>query len=234
MIRRAIALLAAPAALLAAAPAMAQNWNATFADTPAQGHRVGDAEAPLQLVLFTSYTCPACAAFDQQSEAQLRYFYVHEGLAALEVRHLIRNPVDVAAALLAECGPDDRFFANHKAILQNQADWIARAQGIGAQQQARWGSGTVASRMRAIASDLELDELMEKQGLSRTQIDTCLSDEARAREIVAQSQANAAEYTIPGTPSFVLNGDMLDGVHNWLALNQALSAARDSNTTVVE
>ena len=228
MIRQALACLAATAALVAAAPVAAQDWNATFAQTEAQGHRVGNPEAPLQLIEYSSYTCPHCAHFERDSEAQLRYFYVHEGHAAVEVRHLIRNPIDVAAALMAECGPDDGFFANHRTFLSRQDDWLAKAQELAPAQQARWSSGTIPARMRAIATDLDFYEIMEPRGLSRSQLDACLGDQARALEIVERSQANAEAMGIQGTPSFVLNGSLLDGVHNWLALSQVLSAARQT------
>ena len=231
---RALALLAAPALALAASPAAAQNWNATFAETPAQGHRVGDPEAPLQIIEYVSYTCPHCAHFEQESEAQLRYFYVHEGHAAVEVRHLIRNVIDVAAALVTECGEEDRFFDNHRTMLHRQDDWLAKAQALSPAQQARWQGGSVSSRMRAIASDLDFYEMMDGRGLSRSEIDQCLSNEARARQIAEQSGVNAAEYGVRGTPSFVLEGTLLEGVHSWPQLNAVLAAAREMPETVLE
>lgn len=207
-------------------PAMAQNWNAEIVQTD-QGYRVGDPEAPLQIIEFVSYSCPHCAAFERESEAELRYHYVHEGYAAVEVRHMIRNPIDLSAALLTECGDPARFFDNHKAVLATQDEWIATAQNLSQGQMQRWQSGTVASRMRAIATDLEFDELMERRGLSRSEITACLNDEARALAIAEQAEANVAEYSVPGTPSFVLNGTLLNGVHGWEPLRQVLVAARE-------
>ncbi|KLE32327.1 hypothetical protein AAW01_12095 [Aurantiacibacter gangjinensis] len=211
--------------LLPTAPAMAQNWNAEFADT-GQGIRVGDAEAPLQIVSYSSYTCPHCAQFERQSEAELRYFFVHEGFAALEVRHMIRNPVDLAAALLTECGDTDRFFDNHKAIMASQQDWLTTAQGLTHAQIQRWNAGTVPARMRAIASDLGFYDIMEGRGYSRTEMDRCLSDQPKAEAISALSSANLDEYPIQGTPSFVVNGELLEGVHSWEGLRAVLQAIR--------
>ncbi|GAA5052509.1 DsbA family protein [Erythrobacter westpacificensis] len=210
------------------APATAQNWNAEVVETE-QGYRVGDPEAPLQIIEFISYTCPHCATFDREAEAELRYHYVHEGYAAVEVRHMIRNPVDLAAALLTECGNPSRFFDNHKAVLATQDDWLATARGLTQAQMARWASGSVGNRMRAIASDLGLDDLMEGRGYSASEVSACLNDESRALEIAEKSEANVAEYAVPGTPSFVLNGTLLEGVHAWQPLRQALVAARQDN-----
>ena len=221
MIRWAFAAIAALA--VTPAPAAAQDWNTVYEQT-AQGHRIGFPDAEIQLIEFSSYTCPHCASFERESEAELKYFYVHEGLASFEVRHLIRNIVDVAAAMVAECGPDENFFGNHRALLVTQADWLARAQALTPAQQQRWNSGTVPARLRAIADDLDFYELMEPRGYSITQIDQCLNDPARADALVAASQANAAEYDVPGTPAIVLNGTLLEGVHSWPRLREVLIA----------
>lgn len=210
------------------APATAQNWNAEIVQTD-QGYRVGDASAPLQIIEFISYTCPHCATFARESEAELRYHYVHEGYAAVEVRHMIRNPIDIAAALLTECGDPSRFFDNHRAVLATQDDWMATAQGLSEAQFARWQSGDFPSRMRAIASDLELDDLMEQRGYSTSEITACLNDTARAEQIVTLSESNVAEYSVPGTPSFVLNGSLLNQVHTWEALRPILVATRQQS-----
>jgi len=210
------------------APAMAQNWNAEIVQTD-KGWRVGDPEAPLQLIEFVSYSCPHCADFEQQSEAELRYVYVHEGYAAVEVRHLIRNPIDIAAALLTECGDPARFFDNHHAILARQDEWMETARNLTPAQGQRWTSGGVGSRMRAIASDLGFDDLMESRGLSASEVTACLNNEAKAVSLAENSQANAAEFNVPGTPSFVLDGSLLEGVHTWEALRPLLLAARQES-----
>ncbi|KLE35057.1 DsbA family protein [Aurantiacibacter luteus] len=220
------AALAAALCGLAAAPAAAQNWNATYERT-ATGHRIGNPDADIQLIEYVSYTCPHCAHFEAESEAELRYVYVHEGQAGVEVRHLIRNIVDIAAALSAECGPEDAFYENHRMFLNTQDEWMGRGRALSQAQQARWAAGDWGSRMRAIASDLDFYEMMEPRGLSRSQLDACLTDQARAERIVEQSEANAAEFGVQGTPSFVLNGSLLDGVHSWPQLSQVLAATRE-------
>ena len=214
-------------ALAAIAPlAMAANgnWNTTFTATE-NGHRVGNPAAAKHLMMFVSYTCPHCASFEKQADAPLRAGYVHSGKVSVEVRHLIRNPIDLAAALATECGASDDFFARHRAMMLAHETWMAKAQSATEAQQQRWSSGSLASRMRAIAADLDFYELMEPRGLSRAALDRCLSDEARASQIAATSQSESTRYSIPGTPSFALDGELLEGVHSWPALRSALDAA---------
>jgi protein-disulfide isomerase len=214
---------AALMALVAPAPAQDRNWNTTFAATEA-GHRVGNPAAATSLVMFVSYTCPHCAEFERQSEAALRAGYIRGGKVSVEMRHFIRNPVDLAAALVVECGPPDRFFARHRAMIGAQDRWMARATAASPAQQQRWSTGAVGARMRAIAADLDFHELMEPHGLTTAQIDRCLSDEARARAIATTSQDQGRRFAITGTPSFLLNGRLLEGVHSWSGLQPELDA----------
>ena len=207
------------------APAYAQDWNNTFRQT-AGSHVVGNPDAELELTTFVSYSCPHCASFEKQSDAALRTAYIHPGDLSLEVRHMIRNPIDLAAALVTECGPDDKFFGNHRRIMLAQEGWLEKAASATREQQQRWTTGSLGSRMRALAGDLGFYKLMEPRGYTRAQLDQCLSDEQQAERIAKRSQASSAEYQVRGTPSFVLNGQLLENVHTWSSLQQALASAK--------
>lgn len=215
------------AALLAAAPltmVAAQNWDATYAAVDG-GHRLGNPAAATTLIAFVSYTCPHCGNFETQSEGPLRLAYVQPGRVRVEVRSVIRNPVDLAATLAVECGSEERFWGNHRAMFRTQSRWLAAASGASASQQARWTSGTIGARMRAIAADLDFYELMEPRGYSATQLDQCLGNEAEARRIAEQDRADGVRWNITGTPSFALNGTLLANVHDWASLQTRLNAA---------
>lgn len=218
----AVAVIAAPLATLAAA-----DWNLTFAVTE-RGHRVGNPEADVQLIEFVSYTCPHCAHFEQEADAGLRMIYLHSGQTSVEVRSYLRNSIDLAATLVAECGEPGQFFANHRALMLSHDRWMGRARSATPGQQQRWSTGDFGAQMRAIGDDLDFHELMEPRGLSRSQVDRCLSDEPRARRIVAAHEANQADFDIPGTPSFAINGQLLANVHSWDVLQAALDAAVQS------
>ena len=115
-------------------------------------------------------------------------------------------------------------------FLRTQNEWVARGRALSQAQQARWAAGDWGTRMRAIASDLDFYEMMEPRGLTRSQLDACLTDQARAERIVAQSEASSSQFGVQGTPSFVLGGTLLDGVHSWQQLREVLVAARETPT----
>lgn len=219
-----ILLAAAPIGMLAA-----ENWNTVFV-TSAAGHRVGNPEAATKLISFVSYSCPHCANFELEADASLRAQYIHSGKLSLEVRHVIRNVIDLAAALTTECGDQERFFERHRSMMLSHDAWMKTAEEASAVQQQRWNNGTLPSRLRAVASDLGFYEQMEQRGLSITQIDQCLNNEDRALEILASGEADNALYSIPGTPSFALNGSLLPGVHSWENLRTLINADLSANS----
>ena len=197
------------------------NWLATVMETPG-GHRMGNPQADVHLVEYVSYTCPHCAHFEQQSEGALKIGGIQPGKVSVEVRHLVRDPVDLTVVILANCGPKERFFQNHTMFMVSQDEWLGKARDATAAQQQRWRTGTLSSRWRAITSDLGLYDKMETRGYSRSDVDACLNDEANARALVERSNADVEKYSLSGTPSFMVDGKLLKEVHSWPALQEAL------------
>ena len=196
------------------------NWGELVVENEG-GHLVGNPDAEAQLIEFMRYTCSHCAEFARTGEGAIKLLYVPTGKVSLEVRHLIRDPIDLTAALLTQCGGPDDFFANHEAIILDFDKWMAKARVATQAQQARWRFGSIGSRAQAIASDLDFYEIMEARGYDRPQIDRCLTDEAKARAIAEQSQADAATYGLRGTPTFILGGETLN-VRTWETIQPLL------------
>ena len=188
------------------------------------GHLFGNPEAEKKLIEFMSYTCSHCAEFARKGDAAIKLSYVPTGKISYEVRHLIRDPVDLTAALLTHCGDEKKFGGNHEAIMYRFDEWMDKARNATQAQRSRWQFGSHSARFQAIASDLDFYDIMQGRGYTRSQIDACLSDEAKAQAMAEQSAADIAKYGLPGTPSFVLDGELLEGTHNWPALEKRLSS----------
>ena len=218
--RLAVALLGIAFVSVGAAP----NWNITVAQTDGGGHRLGNPAAKVKLMEFVSYTCPHCAHFETEAFDPLRVGYIAQGKVSVEVRHIIRDPVDLTAAMLAECGPKEKFFLNHSTFLRNQGTWLKKMSNLSAAQRNRWVSSNYAARRRAIAKDLGFYDLMSRRGYDQLAVDKCLADENFARQLAEQSEASAQEFSVEGTPSFVLNGALLAGTHSWDVLKPQIDA----------
>lgn len=207
----------------AKAPVPMQNWGARIAVTPAGTHVIGNPAAKIQLVEYMSYTCSHCAEFETEAMPTLRLAFVASGKGSLEIRHFLLNPIDLTIAMLISCAPPARFLQLHRHFLTSQRDWLTNAQKATPAQQARWNAGSQASRLRAIAGDLRFYELMERNRLDRPAADRCLANEALARKLAAQA-ADGRKLGIEGTPSFLLDGTLLAGTHNWATLKPQLDA----------
>jgi len=215
--------LRAVLALLLAIPVMGATpvWNNEIIETAA-GHRVGNPEAAVRIVAFESYTCPACGNFERQGEGALRIVYIHSGKVSLEVRHIIRDSVDLTVAMLVNCGPADKFFANHAAFMLSQGAWLNKATNPQQTTSQRWTSGTNDARRRNIAQDLGFYTVMTNRGYQRPEVDRCLNDNAMAKKLSDQSVSNRETPGFDGTPSFSINGVMQEHVHGWLALQKII------------
>ncbi|OCC22740.1 hypothetical protein MB02_15095 [Croceicoccus estronivorus] len=221
---KALTFCALAAVALLSVAATHPSWLTYVAKTDAGGYRMGNPDAKIALMEFVSYTCPHCAHFQKEADGAIQLAYVNPGLVSVEVRHVIRNPVDLAAALLAECGPKDKFFGNHAAILRNQDEWLPRVTSASSATQVRWRSGPMGQRMRAIASDVGFYDIMTKRGYDRVAANRCLSDDAAARRIATQSEAGADALGVTGTPSFAIDGVLLSGTHTWDTLQPQIAA----------
>ncbi|MBX7540188.1 thioredoxin domain-containing protein [Qipengyuania sphaerica] len=189
------------------------NWGTMVTETEG-GHRIGNPQAEGKLVEWMSYTCSHCAEFARTGDGAIKLLYVPSGKVSYEIRHLIRDPIDLTVALAAQCGGPDKFFGNHEALILKHDDWMAKARSATQAQTARWRFGSFGSRAQAIASDLDFYDIMATRGYSRTQLDQCLTDEAKARVIADQSQADVQRHGLRGTPTFMMDGKMLEA-HNW-------------------
>lgn len=200
-----------------------QNWTTAVAEND-NGHLLGNPEAEVKLVEFMSYTCSHCADFARSGDQAIKLAYVPNGRVSFEIRHLLRDPVDLTAALLTHCGDPAKFPENHAAILYAQSEWMAKARAATQAQRSRWQFGTNGARRQAMASDLGFYTIMERRGYSRVALDRCLADEGKATALAEASQADLATYKLQGTPSFVVDGELLEGVFTWPALEKALGS----------
>jgi protein-disulfide isomerase len=215
------------AVLLAAAPlataATAHNWLATTAVMPGGGHRLGNPAAPTKLIEFVSYTCPHCGHFFKEADGAIKIAYVQPGKASVEVRHVIRDPADYAAVILAECGDPKTFFRRHDMFFAQQDTWIGKLQKTSRAQQERWYTGTIPERMRAVASDAGFYGMMEARGYTRAQVDRCFNDTKKVQALFEEAKAAADKYGVNSTPSFVINGKTSDA-HSWDELQKLLAS----------
>lgn len=204
-----------------AAPA-GTSWVETAAVTPEGGYVIGNPEAPLKLVEYASHTCSHCAAFSQEAAAALDE-YVAKGVVSYELRNQIHDPIDLTIALLARCGTPASFHPLANQAWQNFEAIIQRAQADPAALQAAQAAPP-AQRFQAIGEASGLIDFFAARGISRDQALSCLADTAKATQITEASETQSEELNVTGTPTFFLNGRLVEGT-SWSLIEPALQTA---------
>ena len=204
--------------LLAAGPA--RDWSLSVARTGAGAFVRGNPAARVKLVEYASYTCSHCAAFAGESAADLTGRMIRSGSTSLELRHLIRDQVDLAAAMVARCTGPARFFRTSEAIFAQQPRWLPRAIEYQTANAARLAMFPAPARLRALADGAGLSALGRGAGLSDAALDACFADQAEVDRILA---ITAGARDVAGTPTFFINGKLVAG-NNWATLAPALRA----------
>lgn len=225
MASRIFAALAAALAL-ASVPAFAQrtDWTKRTSISASGGYVMGNPDAKTRLVEYISYTCSHCADFTNKAAAPLKVNWLSKGVLNIEIRNAARDRYDLTAALLARCGGPTKFFGNHQALFANFDGWMKQVQAYDAKERP---PTTIDAAMEDIAANTGLFALMQKRGFTQVQLKACLSDRASREKILAMTQEAWEGVKIGGTPSFSVNGELLDGVHDWSGLEPRLPAARN-------
>lgn len=191
--------------LLAASPA--HDWTRSVSRTPAGAYVQGNPAARVKIVEYASYTCPHCAAFSTESAATLEAVWIRDGSTSLELRNLIRDSADLAAAVVARCTGPAGFFPTSRTIFAQQPQWLERAFTYQQTNAARMTLYPLLPRLRAIADGSGLSDIGRAAGLTAARLDACFADRAEVDRIVAT--ANGATG-ITATPTFVVAGQHLD------------------------
>lgn len=227
MIVRFCALIASLALLFAIAPASAApkvDWNHQVAATAEGGWLIGNPDAPVKLIEYASYTCPHCAHFAAEGLPVVRRDYIATGKVSLELRQFALNSIDLTEGMLVRCAASpaaavalgEKMFAQQKEILANAPtrDDVAVLE------------AAPAARVHAeLARIMKLDRWAAANGLDAARARTCLADLTIRDRIVAIRKAATDTFNVSSTPSFLLNGKLLDRVYTWEGLEPQLKAA---------
>ena len=209
----------------AGAPAANGDWTGTITETEDGGFMIGNPQAKVKLVEYGSMTCPHCAAFATDGTPVLLERYVKNGQVSFEFRNFVRDGMDVSASLLARCGGPGPFFKLTEQMFADQRNWMEKAINLSKADQDRMKALPVAEQLPALASITGLDKFVRMRGITDARVKACLNDEA-AMNLLQQINKTAVDtYHITGTPGFVINGQLAEGVYNWETLEPRLQQA---------
>lgn len=164
-----------------AAPAVA---TAQIAAVTAADRSIGRADAPVTVIEYGSFACPACADWHELVYPAFKQRFIDTGQVRLVFRNLPTQPQEVSlpGAALARCAAPERFFDVASALMQGQAAVLR-----GGTREA-WYAPAVAVSGRTLA-----------------QLEACAATPA-TRAAITRDIDSAHAADIHSTPAFFVNG----------------------------
>jgi protein-disulfide isomerase len=198
-----------------------QSWSTQVRATR-DGFVMGNPNAPIKLVEYASPTCSHCAEFSTTSHSELASQYIDSGRVSLELRPFMLNPMDLVISTIADCGGTARFFPLMENVYATQPELITGIQGA---DQAAAQAAIQSRNFSGFANAMGISRFFAARGMAAADIDRCLADPAKVVRWQESTERNGREFEITGTPTFLLNGSVLQGVGTWEGVRDALKNA---------
>lgn len=152
----------------------------------------GDADAPVTIIEYASFTCPHCATFHKTAFQQIKENYIDTGKVKFVYREVYFDRFGLWAGMVARCGDGQRYFGIADMIYDQQREWTA--------------GGDPA----AIAENLQ--RIGRSAGLGEETLQACMQDADKAQALYAFYQKNAEADNIRSTPSFIVDGQLFSNM----------------------
>jgi protein-disulfide isomerase len=185
-----LGLLAAFSPLRLTADAMAQSASDVAKPGSLPDMALGPADAAVTIIEYGSLTCSHCAAFNRDIFPKIKLAYIDTGKVRYVFREFPRDIKDAAGAMLArgiagdDCG---KFFAVIDALFRQQNEFVEK-------------------------TTETLTRIGKQAGLSQQAVEGCLRDQVLLDKLTADRKFAVEVLKIPGTPTFFVNGEVLQGV----------------------
>lgn len=168
--------------------AMDSNAGALETPNPLGEIMLGAPDAPITIVEYSSLTCPHCGAFHRDTLPKLKEQYIDTGDVKILFRPFPFDPYATAGAMLAHCVAPKARVGFLDVLFKRQQQWIQSE-----------------APMQALQS------LSRQAGLSEADFVICLKDENLLNGIRYMQKAAADELGVRSTPTFFINGEMVQG-----------------------
>lgn len=191
------------------------------------GYMMGNPNAKVKLVEIGSLSCPHCQKFEAEGAPVLMDKYVKSGQVSWEFRpYVIHGPIDITADIIVRCNGLKSFFPLVQALYKDQPVWMAKVTAIPQDKVNQLQNLPTNQMFVAWANLLGLQDWAAARGVPQAKSNQCLSDQKMIdHEVQVTSDVNNQFPSFEGTPSFVLNGNLLKATASWDKLQPQLDAA---------
>jgi len=181
VLTRFLAALATTALLLFTASAYA----APITTEEALKDRVlGDPNAPIEIIEYSSLTCPHCRQFHVDILPELKKNYLDTGRAKLIYRDFPFDQIGLMGTMLTRCAPPSRYFQFLDVLFQNQEKWSRDPNPLQA-----------------------LTRIGKLGGLSEADFNACTENKAIVDGVLQTRLDAGNRFEVNSTPTFIINGE---------------------------
>ena len=200
------------------------SWTETTSVTADGGMLMGNPAASVKLIEYGALSCPHCAKFSIDSAEGLKAL-ISKGSVSYELRTFLIHPQDVPASLLARCNGAGPFFAIAEQMFATQNDWLSKSSTITAADQASWAAMTPNQVAASMADKLGLVEFVQQRGIPADKAKACLADPEGVKTLEKIAKVAADDFKVSGTPTYIINGQVVPNVTTWADLEPELKKA---------
>ena len=151
---------------------------------------IGDKNAPVTIIEYASLSCSHCADFHNKTLGDLKKEYVDTGKARIVFRNFPFNYPALLGSMVLRCIPEDVRYDYMNALFQLQPKWVVRDNAKSTQ---------------------ELYKIMQSGGMTKEEFETCTNNTEVENIILQAVIAAQNEFNIQSTPSFLINGNLVEG-----------------------
>ena len=151
---------------------------------------IGDENAPVTIIEYASLSCSHCASFHNDTLEPLKKEYIDTGKVRFVFRDFPFNYPALLGSMVLRCIPNDVRYEYMNALFQLQKSWVNKENAKTTQ---------------------ELYKIMQSGGMTKSEFDECISNTDLENEILQGLIAAQNEFKIQSTPSFIINGKLIEG-----------------------
>jgi protein-disulfide isomerase len=159
---------------------------------------MGNANAPVTIVEYSSLSCPHCAAFHKEVLPELKSQYIETGKVRYVVKEFPLNEPALAAAVVARCLDSARYLPFIDLLFAKQEDWAFKTDAL-----------------------TPLKQFARQAGMTEEQFNKCIDDVELQKKILAIRE-QGAKQGVNATPSFFVNGQLFKGSATIKTLSEAM------------
>ena len=154
---------------------------------------IGDKDAPITIIEYASMSCSHCASFHNNTLPDIKKEYIDTGKVRMVFRDYPFNYPALLGSMMMRCIESDVRYDYMNALYQLQNTWVNKDPKI---------------------SKKELYKIMQSGGMTKDEFNECYSNLDNENLILEGVMMAQKDFNIKSTPSFIVNGNLVEGNKN--------------------